>query len=164
MPDFADIINKINDVVNEADDINDFIFDERNSINWKDRSTSYPKLLIDASNIPMEVLKFQKSTQLPIQVSYELSLFFYETFTEADKKTATMQARMNSLFTKSNQFIGYLAGQLLNTPLLGFWIGKTTPIRISVRHDIHNDRLIEAQFQIIIIANDIICDTGNFTP
>jgi len=140
-----------------------FIYDRVSGINGN-VSKTYPAILLDSQ--PNTDRKSTTSTFLPRVNCYELKLFVYDTYNTDQKVTANLNRSLSAKQSKVeliiNQYIAEVQRRALSLPAYnGIQIENIQTVDGFLAKDVHNSKLVQAYYKIIICVPSN-CVNGTF--
>lgn len=133
-------------------------YNEIGAVNFEDNDKDYPMFLFDKKSIGISITDYGRN-KLPSEVKYTADLYFYNTYTEEEKISTSLQTKQEELIIIAEQFIAELKNRTDSTNNSFF---VNTVDSSSVTDEINNDRLIEVKYSLEFISRITSCDTGQF--
>lgn len=139
-----------------------FIYDRVSGIN-ANPSKTYPAILLDSQP---SIDRIKADTQfLPRINCYEFRLFVYDTYNIDQQKIVTLSEKQAKVETIINQYIAEVHNRALNNATwnpFGIAIKNIQNVDGYLAKDVHNSKLVQAYYKIIVTAGTD-CQLGTFT-
>ena len=88
--------------------INSQTYNELNAVNYEDNDKDFPYFLFDKRSLTATITSYTPTTNLPSRSTYNVTVYFMNTYTEAEKLTTTLQTKQNELIVIAEQFFAEL--------------------------------------------------------
>lgn len=151
----SSIITDLNTVATAYSSLNDFSYNEIHNVN--EASNSFPMLLVNKRSLDFEVQTFSR-LGLPNQTTLGLQLYFFNTYTELEKESTTLQAKQQELLDISLQFIAEIRKRYESTD----YPFNITDVSYNVIDESHNERLIQISVNLTYMIKINDCTLGTF--
>lgn len=132
-------------------------YNEIGAVNFEDNDKDYPMFLFDKRSVNFDVQSYTRS-RLPNKTIITADIYFYDTYTEAEKTTKDLQTKESELITISNQFIAELRRRNEDTSS----VFSLTNITYKPIDEASNDRLIEVAYSVEFLLFVDDCSLGTF--
>lgn len=155
------IINDLETIATASASIETFIYDRVSAMN-ENRTKAYPVILVDSN--PIIKRGTVNSEFLPRFKEYELRIFCFDLFQEAEKQTTDLQTKQAEIELILDQYIAEIISRTQATTTRGYVITNfKSGISGILAKDVHNNKLIMASYN-ITVNHDTQCEGGDFAP
>jgi hypothetical protein len=158
MANYSDIINEFETVANAFVSVNYFRYDRVSSMNGKQKDKAYPMILVNST--PNTNIDRLSNDYLPRGKRFTFNFFCYNLYNTSDKESETLQKRQSTVDNILDQYVAELVRRNIDGSN-GFSIVTNTGLSGFLAHDVHNDRLVQSTYT-VIVELDTDCTTGTF--
>lgn len=137
--------------------INSQAYNELSGVNWADNDKTFPYLLIDKRSFEMVVNSYTK-TGLPRQTTYTSRFYFFNTYTETEKASTTLQTKQDELIDIASKYFAELRSRN-ESGANGFFLGTTS---FNSLDEMQNGDLLQLSYNVEFIVNIENCSLGTF--
>lgn len=142
---------------------NKFVYDRLSAINLQRAGTEYPLIVLEATLVQVRgngELSLNK-LYLPRRKVYELNLFAFDEYKLDEKDSTALEVKQAAIELILDQYVAELLRRTLPTTLRGFQIIDFENMQGILAHDVHNDKIVQANYRIRIML-DTQCNVGTF--
>lgn len=155
---FKEVIDECLLVAQAFTDISSDTYQELGAVNFEDNDKLYPFFLIDKRSIDGTVDSFTR-VSLPKSTTYTQRFYFFNTYTESEKNTITLQEKENELKEIADQYFAELRVRNESGENGFFLVGTPS---FNVIDETHNEKLIQVSYTLEIKALPDNCALGTF--
>lgn len=160
MATFGDLENEIEAIATAFTSINHYIYNEKSSINYEDRTKSYPVLLFDSKKTTFVVTRHGRNHR-PIDTDYSCVLYIMDDYNKSEQLTTTLSEKESELKVIADQFFAELMNRTVSNgralQVINF-NGQSG----GIKDDQHNNRVVELEYSFTVRVTDTTCSLGTF--
>jgi len=160
MATFADLEAEVKTIADAFTSINHYHYGERNSINFADRTKTYPALLFDSKRVSFTNKRVSRNG-LPIVKEYNCTLFLMDDYNNAEKASKELADKEAELVAIGDQFWAEFRTRTKSTSR-GLLITEFSGLAASVRDSQHNNKVVEIEYNFTIEITNEVCTLGTF--
>lgn len=160
MATFGDLEGEINAIADAFLSINHYIYGERSSINFEDRTKTYPVLLLDSKQISFEISRYSRN-HLPADTDYNLVLYIMDDYNKSEQSLTTLSEKESAVKVIGDQFFAELMNRTKSSDRSIMLLDHESQPG-SIIDDQHNNRVVEIRYNFKIRVTDTTCTLGTF--
>lgn len=149
------VVTEARDVAASIAQVKKFLYDHVSAINTlRDIDASYPAILLECT--PSQERGQVNNSYLPRKKSYTFRIFCYDTYHQDESKTKSLEEKQEEVESLLDIYVAEWMRRTQTDSTKGHMVKLSgTSVNGFLAKDVHNDKLIQASYNLQIILDNV---------